>query len=111
MHWAIAHLIGDYLLQNDWMAGGKKQKTWIAAVHVIAYMLPFLLVGLEWWQLGAIALQHFLQDRTGFVVWFMNKKGQANFAKPPMAPWSIIVVDNVLHVVWIAAVVQSSVYV
>lgn len=23
MHWIFAHLIGDYLLQNDWMAKGK----------------------------------------------------------------------------------------
>ncbi len=34
MHWIYAHLIGDYLLQNDWMAKGKKQKSWICAIHI-----------------------------------------------------------------------------
>jgi hypothetical protein len=27
----------------------------------------------------------------------MRKIGQSDFAKPPLAPWSIIVVDNVWH--------------
>ena len=25
MHWIYAHLIGDYILQNDWLAEGKKR--------------------------------------------------------------------------------------
>lgn len=25
MHWIFAHLIGDYLIQNDWMALHKKK--------------------------------------------------------------------------------------
>jgi hypothetical protein len=57
----------------------------------------------------AIAIQHFIQDRTGFVVWFMKKKGQANFAQPPMAPWSIIVTDNIMHIVWIAIILKAGV--
>lgn len=105
MHWIFAHLIGDYLLQNDWMAFGKKRKSWICAVHVAAYMGPFQFCGMEWQQLLLIAAQHFIQDRTGMVVSFMKWKGSEQFATGPCSPWSIIVTDNILHVLWIAVVV------
>jgi hypothetical protein len=105
MHWIYAHLIGDYLLQTDWMAVGKKQKSWICLVHVVIYLLPFLFCNIVLWKLLVIGLQHFAQDRTDFVVWFMRTKGSGNFAKGPMAPWSIIVTDNILHILVIAAIV------
>jgi hypothetical protein len=104
MHWIFAHLIGDYLLQNDWMAKGKKGSSLVCLAHVATYMMPFLFIGAAWWQLLAIAAQHFAQDRTKVVNWFLNATGKADFAKPPMAPWSIIVVDNTFHVLFIAAI-------
>lgn len=104
MHWIFAHLIGDYLLQNDWMAFGKKQKSWICAVHVATYLLPFLFCDFAWWQLAIIAAQHFAQDRGNLVVWFMKWKGSELFAVGPCSPWSIIVTDNILHILTIAAV-------
>ncbi|MHC1623023.1 MAG: DUF3307 domain-containing protein, partial [Candidatus Methanospirareceae archaeon] len=84
----IAHLIGDFLLQNDWMAKGKKSSSLICAAHSATYTLPFVLCGLAWWQLLLIGGQHFLQDRWSFVSWFMEKTGKGEFAKPPMSPWS-----------------------
>lgn len=104
MHWIITHLIGDYLIQNDWMAKGKKDSSVVCLAHVATYMLPFLFVEAALWQLLAIAIQHFLQDRTQIVNWFLNNTGSSEFAKPPMAPWSIIVVDNVFHIVFMAAI-------
>lgn len=105
MHYVYAHLIGDYLLQNDWMANQKKKKIWPCLVHVIFYMLPFLLCQMQWWQLLAIGLQHYLQDRTNFVVWFMKIKGSKHFAEPPCAPWSIFLTDNIIHLLWIQIVI------
>ena len=104
MHWIFAHLIGDYLLQNDWMAKRKKTSSLVCAVHIVTYMLPFFFVEANWWQMTAIAVQHFFQDRTHVIVWLLNHTGKADFAKPPMAPWSIIVVDNIIHVLFISAV-------
>jgi len=104
MHWIYAHLIGDYLIQTDWMATGKKRSSGICAIHVLTYLVPFLFCGLAWWQLTLIGVQHFAQDRTGFVVWLMKVKGSTDFATGPLSPWSIIVVDNVLHILWMAAV-------
>jgi len=103
----LAHLVGDYIFQTDKMAIGKKTSSWVCLGHVAAYMIPFYLCNLTWWQLALIAVQHFAQDRTGFIVWFMKWKGSEQFATGPCSPWSIIVTDNVVHVMWIAAVVQA----
>jgi hypothetical protein len=105
MHWIYAHLIGDYLLQNDWMAKGKKAKSWICTIHVTIYILPFIFTGLAWWKLLLIALQHWLQDRTNFVPWSMKIMGRNEFAAQPLAPWSIIITDNIFHILWIAFVI------
>jgi hypothetical protein len=83
------------------MAQNKKRSSWACTVHVIAYMIPFLFVGLGWWQLVIIAAQHWIQDRTGFVMWYMNFAGKSEFAKPPLAPWSIFVVDATFHLLTI----------
>jgi len=104
MHYVYAHLIGDYLLQNDWMAQGKKKSWFIASVHVITYMIPFFFTGASFIQLSLIAVQHLLQDRTNFILWLMQVKGSAKFAEAPMAPWSTIVTDNIIHLLWIAFV-------
>jgi len=105
MHWIFAHLIGDYVIQNDWMAQGKKKSSFVCTVHVLTYIIPFLFCSLAWWQLIAIAIQHFIQDRTNIVLNWMNFYGQGAFAKAPLAPWSIIVVDNIWHILWIAFIV------
>lgn len=105
MHWIYAHLIGDYIFQNDWMALHKKQSSFRCGVHIACYMLPFLLCSLAWWQLALIAVQHYAIDRTSFVAWFMRVKGQNTFATGPCWPWSQIVMDNILHILWIALVV------
>jgi hypothetical protein len=122
MHYIWAHFIGDYFFQTDWMADNKKKSGSACLVHVLTYMLPFLFMGTwvsfingqilgelmfcntAWWKLVLIALQHYVQDRTGFVKWLMEVKGSAKFAEPPMAPWSIILTDNLVHLMWIAFV-------
>lgn len=104
MHWIYAHLIGDYLLQTDWMATRKKTSHKACVAHVAAYMLPFLLTPFTWWQLLLVAGQHYAQDKTNFVVWFMKIKHSEGFTKEPFFPWSIILTDNIIHVLWMALV-------
>jgi len=105
MHWIYAHLIGDYLIQWDDVAQNKKKSSWKCFLHVVTYMIPFLLCGLAWWQLLAIAVQHYIIDRTNFVSWFMDKKGSHIFATNVCFPWSQIVTDNILHILWMAFIV------
>ena len=103
-----SHLMGDYLLQNDWQAMGKKTSSLICAVHVGLYLTGFYVLAamgiLYWWQVAAIGVQHFIQDRTAIVAWYMRTAGQVKFAQPPMSPWSMIAVDNAMHLVFVAAV-------
>ena len=37
-------------------------------------------------------------------VWMMRVSGQTVFATGPLAPWSIIIVDNVFHIVTLAVI-------
>lgn len=100
MEQLLLHLIGDYLLQNDWMASQKKQKSingLIACLcHCIVYSIPFLLIG-SFYAFSIIFISHFLIDRYYFIKYFMKKMKQEEFAKPPFAPWSIIIIDNTFH--------------
>lgn len=100
MNWLIAHLIGDYLIQNDWMAQNKKERTLPCLVHVSLYTTAvFALTLWPWWAMAIVFVTHFIQDRTKIITWWMAKIGQRGFANPPLGPWSIIVVDNVWHLV------------
>jgi len=102
MNYAISHLIGDFLLQNDWISDNKKKSSMVCFFHVMLYLIPFiLLTNFNLTQLLFIGVQHFLQDRWNFVTWFMKLKGSEDFLKPPCAPWSIIVTDNIIHLSFI----------
>ena len=100
MNWLIAHLVGDYLLQNDWMAIGKKKSSLPCFVHVALYTATVaLFTRWPWWALAIVAATHFAQDRADLVLRWMRLAGQRRFSEPPLAPWSVIVVDNVWHLV------------
>jgi hypothetical protein len=106
MEFLVAHMVGDFLLQTDWMAKNKKRSFFACTIHVFLYMMPFLFLGLMWWQLLIIALQHWIQDKTTFVNWYMAKTGSVEFANPPFSPWSVFVVDATFHLLTIAIVVN-----
>jgi hypothetical protein len=96
----VLHLIGDFLLQNHWMAVNKKSKGafgfMVCTIHCALYSLPFFLIASPI-QVSLIFLSHFLIDRWYFVKWYMKLVGQDGFAQPPFAPWSIFFVDMTFH--------------
>lgn len=102
MEQLILHAIGDYLVQNDWMANNKKKLTWegelACQIHCVTYSLPFLLIG-SWLAVAVIYLTHYAIDRSKFIIWFMKSSGKGEFAKAPLAPWSIFAVDNTFHLI------------
>ena len=59
----ILHLIGDYLLQSDWMALNKTKCSKAAAAHAITYSLPFLILSPSLEAFAVICITHFLIDR------------------------------------------------
>ena len=102
----VGHLAGDYLLQNDWMALNKKKNSLPCAIHCLIWTWSVCwFANWENWPVASILfVTHFLQDRTGIVLAWMRAIGQEKFATGPCSPWSIIVVDNVWHIVTIWAV-------
>lgn len=103
----IGHLVGDYLIQNDWMALNKKQSTLHCAVHCGLWTAAVILFA--WWPIWTaipLFLTHFVQDRTKIVSRWMDLVGQKSFRTGICAPWSAIVVDNVWHLVAIWAIGQ-----
>lgn len=99
----VGHLVGDFLLQNDWMAQNKKKHSLPCVVHVTLYTLAVMLLsGWAWhpawpWLALSVWIPHFAIDRSQFVTWYMRTIGQAAFMTAPMSPWSIIAVDNSMH--------------
>jgi hypothetical protein len=86
------------------MARNKKKSDLACTIHVATYMVAFLLCGFNWWQMLLIAAQHYAIDRTNFVSWFMEIKRSKQFRDGSHAPWSMVVTDNILHILWIALV-------
>lgn len=111
MHLAFAivgHMVGDYLLQNDWLALGKKRSSGICAIHAAIWTLAVIAFS-GWWHpriVGVLFVTHFAQDRGGFVTWWMRLIGQDKFQLPPMSPWSIIICDNAWHLVVLAMIAK-----
>lgn len=101
----IGHLVGDFILQNDWMAANKKKQTWPCLVHCAIWTACVcLFAGITaLWAIGVLFGTHFLQDRTQIIPWSMRRLGQTDFATGKLSPWSIIVVDNTWHLltIWI----------
>ena len=101
----IGHLVGDYLLQNDWMALNKKKQHPPCLVHCFIWALCVCgFAGFGWIAFLSLFAMHFAQDRTQIIAWWMKWNGQEQFMKPPCGPWSMIVVDNVWHVLQILIV-------
>lgn len=107
MPWILAHFIGDYLLQNDWMAQNKKKSSLVCTIHVTLYCLPFLFCDIGLIAFLAIYSQHWIQDRTKFVSWYCRKFGVfQSELKTDALPWGHFIVDNVFHVIWVWMVIE-----
>jgi hypothetical protein len=74
----LGHLVGDYLLQNDWMAKNKADNNlegWCAAfIHCILYTLAVCLFmwnfQLIW--IAVVFLSHFPIDKFAFGKWYLK---------------------------------------
>lgn len=111
----LAHFIGDYLLQSDWMALEKTKHWWPAIVHAVTYGLPFLIVTRSIPALAVIVITHAIIDHyrlARHVVWAKNLLAPKEYrypwreckatgyhqSRPPfMAVWLMIIADNTMH--------------
>jgi hypothetical protein len=111
----VAHLVGDYIIQSDWMANNKTKRSLAAAIHAITYTLPFLLLAQNPAALAIIAGTHFIIDRwrlARFVIWAKERPWPGSLPLAQMGPtgypaskpdwlavWLLIIADNTLHLI------------
>jgi len=111
----VAHLVGDYLLQSDWMAQGKTARHLPAFAHAFAYGLPFLCLRPSLAAWAVIVASHFLLDRwrlARYVCWAKNflaprganapwaecwSTGSPNDRPAWLSVWLMILADNTIH--------------
>lgn len=99
----VAHVAGDFLLQNHWMQQ-KSKSSFVCSVHVLAYSLPFVALtfwGLPLWAVAVILGQHWLQDRFGLHLYWMRLYGQTTPDKWPVGP---LCMDQSMHLLFIGLV-------
>ena len=111
----VAHLVGDYVIQSDWMANEKTKQSVAAGAHAITYTLPFALITQSALALGIICGTHFIIDRwrlARYVVWLKEQPwpgrrpwsectatGYAPEKPAWMSVWLMIWADNTLHII------------
>jgi hypothetical protein len=111
----VAHLVGDYIIQSDWMANEKTKRSLAAAIHAVTYTLPFLLITRNPLALAIIAGTHFVIDRwrlARFVIWLKERPWPGSLPLSQMGPtgypadkpawlavWLLIIADNTLHLI------------
>ena len=112
----LAHLVGDYFLQSDWMALNKTKANWPAFCHVIFYSLPFLLLDPSLLAILFIIGSHFAIDRwrlARYVCWIKNYLAEPVSSNPSFSEcditgypktrpdwltvWLLIITDNTMH--------------
>ncbi len=105
----IGHLVGDWLLQNDWMARGKGQRLWGGPllVHCVVYTLSVTVVsgwfaperlaweGLAWLGMAAFA-SHWLIDGCQLAARWGRWLGQTG------TPMVRVMSDQVMHLLVLA---------
>jgi len=103
----LAHLAGDYIFQNDYIANEKTKRTIPALIHVFLYGIPFyFIVGFSY-ELLIIVVTHFFIDRFRLAVywiklinWNWNSKNFGFSESKPlwMSVWLMIIYDNSFHI-------------
>jgi len=112
----LAHLVGDYLIQTDWMAQEKTNRWLPAVAHAVTYGLPFLAITTDPVALAVIVGTHAVIDRyrlARHVCWAKNLLAPAAYRHPwsecsgtgyhrdrPawLAVWLMILADNTMHI-------------
>lgn len=103
----VGHMVGDYLLQNDYMALNKKKWSlkgwWCCSLHCALYTLAVCAV-CGWWTpklFALVFLSHMALDKTMLVVWWMRLYG--SFRQTISGEFS-------MHVVWCYALVDNTIH-
>src|SRR5207245_1825153 len=72
----VAHAVGDFLLQSDWMAEQKTRHVMPAFIHAALYTVPFVFVSRSLRALAIVGATHFVIDHwrlARYVCWATNQ--------------------------------------
>jgi hypothetical protein len=58
----VCHLIGDYVLQIDFIAKTKGENLYHLIVHCVLYIVPFIFIGVDTYLLWLIFATHLVID-------------------------------------------------
>lgn len=112
MNEGLAHLLGDYVVQSDWMATEKTKQGLPAAAHAVTYAACFLPLTRDPRALGVIGGTHYLIDRyrlARHLQWFTSQfapkehrpghtpTGLRADAPDWLAVWLLFITDNTVH--------------
>ena len=59
---AACHMIGDYVLQTDYLAKTKGDNWWHLIAHCVTYTVPFAVAFGTDWRIAALLVTHFVID-------------------------------------------------
>lgn len=130
------HLVGDYLLQNGWMAMNKANPLLAFNVydraerstayrieiighlacltHCLIYTLAVWAFAFQWITYAGLCtcfVAHFIMDRFALAKrWMMATEWHRGFATGPLAPWSIVVIDNTVHLVTLYVIALATIH-
>jgi hypothetical protein len=96
----VAHLIADWLLQNDWIARNKSRLSHPAMyVHGLIHLFCLLII-LPIWAAAIVSILHVLIDTRKPLIWWgcFFKQTSEGGTTSPLAIWR----DQVLHLVILA---------
>ncbi len=128
------HMLGDFMLQNDWQATNKVVPyprgpqplegpealkydmehaagdigTIACLTHCSLYTISIVIFSWWWMPLWGIAttfLTHYIIDRNRLARTYMKYCGQEKFATGVFSPWSILAVDFTMHMLVFAAII------
>ncbi len=100
----IAHLIGDWLLQNDWMSRNKANLRHPAAWTHAAIYAGLLSLALGWQAGLVLGALHLLVDTRAPLRWWQNVFGQTR--EGPIAITVKVWADQVIHIAIMAAWIE-----
>lgn len=105
----LGHLVGDFLLQTNWMAVNKA-KNWLPLLtHCTVYTLTIIVTAyigtapLPAEAITFIFLSHIFLDKRTFVVWWAER---IMGIKDKQTAWLIIAADQTFHLLVLGAVVH-----
>jgi hypothetical protein len=98
----IGHLVGDFLLQTNWMAINKPTKLSALLTHVTIYTLvvtafAYFAGGISYKAVIFIFLTHMILDKRNFVVFWVK-----NINRVEKIPWLNIASDQSWHLLVLA---------